>query len=71
MLQLTPLKSLLGFEYSKYWDNLSLQEYELRQYAQSDWVYTDLQNIEYKGAIYEMFMRLYRYISGANTERKS
>lgn len=46
------------------------EEYELREYAASHWVTTALTGIEYKPAQYQMFMKLFRYISGNNADQK-
>lgn len=46
------------------------KDYELRAYAASQWVQTALTGIDYQAAQYQMFMKLFKYISGNNVDKK-
>merc|ERR1719229_1558725 len=48
----------------------STKEYELREYAPSQWVTTNVKGMDYNEAIRPMFMRLFRYISGENDKKQ-
>jgi len=41
-------------------------EYEVRQYAASRWVTTNMTGVDFDSAQYDLFMRLFNYISGDN-----
>uniref|UniRef100_K1RSZ0 Uncharacterized protein n=1 Tax=Magallana gigas TaxID=29159 RepID=K1RSZ0_MAGGI len=43
-------------------------EYELRQYSASIWMSTNTAGVDYSKASSTNFMRLFRYISGTNTD---
>ncbi|CAH1786585.1 unnamed protein product [Owenia fusiformis] len=45
------------------------KDYELREYAMSNWVTTQLSGIDYSQAQYTMFMRLFNYIQGNNVKK--
>uniref|UniRef100_A0A8W8MJU8 Uncharacterized protein n=1 Tax=Magallana gigas TaxID=29159 RepID=A0A8W8MJU8_MAGGI len=64
--QNTILKNLKVFNH----DNslcFDCQEYELRQYSASSWMPTNTAGVDYSKA--SNFMRLFRYISGTNTDK--
>ena len=42
------------------------QDYEIREYEQSDWVSVSQKDISWKQSQYSMFMKLFKYISGEN-----
>lgn len=46
------------------------KEYELRQYSASSWMSTNTAGVDYSKASSTNFMRLFRYISGTNTDKK-
>lgn len=65
--QNTILKTLKVFNH----DNslcFDCQEYELRQYSASSWMSTNTAGVDYSKASSTNFMRLFRYISGTNTD---
>lgn len=63
-----PCASLITIDHMKTFQCFPLlfQDYEVRLYEKSEWVSTNLQDVEYKAATYNMFMKLFQYISGAN-----
>lgn len=47
----------------------STEDYEERIYSTSNWVSTNLTGLDYNTAQYTMFMKLFKYISGANEKK--
>ncbi|KAH3828000.1 hypothetical protein DPMN_129948 [Dreissena polymorpha] len=47
-----------------------MQEYEVRDYVDTDWVSTNQLNMEYRKASTTNFMKLFRYISGQNDKKQ-
>ncbi|XP_065925869.1 uncharacterized protein [Magallana gigas] len=47
-----------------------MNEYELRQYSASSWMSTNTAGVDYSKASSTNFMRLFRYISGTNTDSR-
>jgi len=48
----------------------SSDKYEERIYRTASWVSTDLLDVDYKAANYQMFMKLFRYIGGQNDKEQ-
>ena len=42
------------------------QGFEVREYVTSNWVTTELQNVDMKSASSTMFWKLFKYIGGEN-----